>query len=901
MKVKIVQLILFSFLEITVFAQKPLIDSSVFKEWPRLNNPNISNNGKYVFYTIENKPRGAKTLVVTSTVNHWRVEILNAMSYPTQFTGNSKMIVFLKANDTLGILELGSKMLDFIPNVKLFKLPKRGAGQWIAYKRVKNGNEELVLLNLATREKEIYTGIINFFFSDDGKKLVMCNKSGGADNNRCKVSIINLLNRARKDIWVSDGESLASLHEPSFDSKNNQFAFVLEEKKDELIRYSCWYYKENNDSAINLINDSLRIQDKYYLRPEDIRGFNSVGDRLILELREREKQSSKRKMVKVDIWNYKDFVLQSRQLTQLHKTNSFLGLFRISNQECILLCDKNEIAFDNGGDYILVNNSKCDPSDPSEKDWNQDCLNTVYLVSIRDGQRILLKEKTSFAFNLSPNGKYVIYYDSKESDYYSYNISTKSFKNITQRIPSIWTPFANDFPNSKNVAGAPAGWIENDECVLLYDQNDLWKVDPNGINPPENLTNGYGKKNGIVFHLALENNWLQPIGKNEEIFFSAFDRLYKRNGFYKKKIDDKGDPILLTMEGCIYSIFENATFPVFFPKKANNAPIYLVQKQSTRSFPNYLCTRDFKSFNPLSNLQPQENYNWFTSELVTWQVTKERNAQGVLYKPDNFDCNKRYPIIFLYYEKKSVELNLYHVPRASSGAIDIPWFVSNGYLVFTPDIYYSTGKVGENVVQTIISAAEHLSRMPFVDGKRMGINGFSFGGYETNYLVAHTNIFAAACSASGLSNLISFYGMLMPQDGISRQTFSETGQIRMGHSLWERADLYIRNSPIFQVEDIGTPLLLMNNKDDVAVPYTQGVELFTALRRLKKKVWMLQYDNEGHQLGAEAAEDYHIRISQFFDHYLKGTPAPIWMTEGVNAKMKGIEDGLDLDLSGDQP
>jgi dipeptidyl aminopeptidase/acylaminoacyl peptidase len=293
----------------------------------------------------------------------------------------------------------------------------------------------------------------------------------------------------------------------------------------------------------------------------------------------------------------------------------------------------------------------------------------------------------------------------------------------------------------------------------------------------------------------------------------------------------------------------------------------------------------------LTDIQPQTAYNWMRSELIHWKTIDGTTSTGILYKPENFDPGKKYPIIFDYYERRSDELNLYIRPKASQDRINIAWYVSNGYLVCVPDIHYVRGEPGRSAYICIVSAARYLSKMPWVDGKKMGIQGHSFGGYETEFVVTHSTLFAAACAASGLSDLISWYGSV-PRSGNPKFS-SERQQDRMGATLWQIPDRYIDNSPIFKADKVSTPLLLMNNKGDGTVPFAQGVELFTALRRLGKRVWMLQYDGGGHsvQWGKDAM-DYSIRMAQFFDHYLKDAPAPKWMTRGIPAKMKGIDDGL---------
>jgi dipeptidyl aminopeptidase/acylaminoacyl peptidase len=219
--------------------------------------------------------------------------------------------------------------------------------------------------------------------------------------------------------------------------------------------------------------------------------------------------------------------------------------------------------------------------------------------------------------------------------------------------------------------------------------------------------------------------------------------------------------------------------------------------------------------------------------------------------------------------------------------------------VVTPDIHYKEGRPGESAFISVISCVQALCKMPWVDKRCIGIQGESFGGYETNYILAHTNMFAAAMSSAGVSDLVSSYGSILERDGESRQHIYELTQSRIGATLWDKPEVYIKNSPVFDVKKITTPLLMMNNKGDVQVPFSQGVEFFLALRRLRKSAWMLQYDNGNHSVFTEKEEnDYSIRLMQFFNHYLKHAPAPIWMTQGIPARLKQIESGYAYDPSG---
>ena len=286
-------------------------------------------------------------------------------------------------------------------------------------------------------------------------------------------------------------------------------------------------------------------------------------------------------------------------------------------------------------------------------------------------------------------------------------------------------------------------------------------------------------------------------------------------------------------------------------------------------------------------------------------MTDGNISQGILYKPENFDPHQKYPLIFDYYEKRSDELHEYIRPTWSGNRINIPYYVSNGYLVFVPDIYYKAGHNGEGVVNAVVSAAKYLSRLPYVDSTRLGLQGHSFGGWETNYLITHTqNIFAAACEASGVSDQISAYDQT-DDDGGPRQRFYETqsqgSPFGVNVTPWTRPELYSANSPVLSVGNVTTPLLMSHGDKDAAVPYAQALEMYLAMRRAGKKVWFLHYEHAGHNLSGNDAKDFTCRVKQFFDYYLKDFSPPLWMTEGLPPGKRGADNGLSLDKSGRLP
>jgi dipeptidyl aminopeptidase/acylaminoacyl peptidase len=305
----------------------------------------------------------------------------------------------------------------------------------------------------------------------------------------------------------------------------------------------------------------------------------------------------------------------------------------------------------------------------------------------------------------------------------------------------------------------------------------------------------------------------------------------------------------------------------------------------------------------LSSINPQQkDYNWGTAELFNWKAYNGKDATGIVYKPENFDPKKKYPMIVYFYEKLSDGLNSYHEPAPIRSAINVPYFVSNGYIIFMPDIEYKIGHPGQSAYDYIVSGARALVKKGWVDSTNMALQGHSWGGYQAAQVATMTKLFKAVWAGASVANMTSAYGGIRWESGVSRQFQYEKSQSRIGATLWEKLPLYLENSPLFHLDKVTAPMVIMANDADGAVPWYQGIEMFTALRRLGKKVWMFNYNGEGHGLSQrQDMKDYQIRMQQFFDYMLKGEKPAKWITEGVPAVKKGKDWGLELVDSGCHP
>jgi len=869
------------------FGQKPVIDSTVFGKWPDVILAQISNNGQYTCYTIDNMPAGSATLVIRAVSDDWQLKVPGASAINARFTDDSKHFVFSKGADSLGIVTLASHGIEYMGHISSFKLSDRG--NILAFK---NQDDELVVRDLSSAKDRHFAKVEGYWFSNNGGALLLAIK-GDTLTSPESLQWLTLDRGSADTIWRSKpGEKVDQV---CFDPTGSQLAFITGENNAKGVVRSLWRWKVRSGPADLVITDHTADFDAK-LAIGEIQSFTPGNTGILVTLNEKPNPQPKGDYVKVDVWSYSDAKLQSLQLNRAGSKN-YLFLADLKSGKLIRIQQENETTVGSAGSFILTVRRRGN-ADPSEQNWNPDFNGKAYLFSLKTGEKKALEKipvgsRSLITPALSASGKYVIWYDPGKRNYMSYSVASGTVKNMTNGVSARWT-IKTDEPDAKYMPIPVAGWLKDDQRVFLYDQNDIWQVDPSGHQSPVNITNGYGRKHHIVFRFLPVQSTNNVIENSQKAVLTAFNTDDKQKGFYSAGLKEHGDPRLLIMNDYAY-IQEG------LPVKARDTSVWIITRQSATQSWNFFCTSDFKTFRQLSAVSPEKQYNWLTAELLTWNTLDGKKCQGVLYKPENFDPCKKYPVIFLVYDHWSDELNYFKTPGPTPGEINVPYFVSNGYLVFLPDIHYRTGYIGESVLNSVVPAARYLAKKPWVNPGKMAITGHSFGSYETDYIITHTHIFAAACSASGAADLVSFYGVTW-FDGASIQAYFEQTGFRTGATLYDRPDLYIKNSPIFSVKNVSTPVLLMNNKLDESTPYAQGIEFFIALRRLGKKAWLLQYDDEGHNLlDPKPAADFTIRTKQFLDHYLKDAPAPKWMIEGIPARLKGIDDGLELEPPGVEP
>ncbi|WP_316789281.1 alpha/beta hydrolase family protein [Pedobacter frigoris] len=927
----------------STFAQKKPLNHTVYDSWESIASKKLSNNGVWAGYGISQQ-EGDGTLYLNNLTSGAKTKVNRAEN--VQFSSDSKFAVFSvkpfyatirqakikkkkpdeMTKDSLGIINLTSMSVVKIARVKSFKIPENGISL-LAYQlekpvdtakktpgnnsaapkkdsdiffaddetsSAKQEGTDLIFRNLVAGTERTFKYVTEYIFSKDGKQLAFA--CTGSKKDKAAQAGVFLLNTEKGTVkTLVNGKG--TFKGFTFDEESESLAFLGERspEKQEIKDYFVYYNSLSLDTAQILVdNDIPGLPAKWTVSADGRLTFSKDGNKLFFGLAPLKKPKDTTLIdfenAKLDVWSYKDDYLQPMQLKNADRESkrTYLSSIEIFNSDVkiVRLTDEklpDATLIDEGNSNVVL--ASTDFNNRVQSQWTGNSIRDFYLVDTKNGSKRKIIEGLSGMAFASPAGKYVIYFDKKTGNWFTYNILTAKVTQLNTGLNVKFVDEENDVPDEPSPYGV-AAWTEEDKSVLIYDRYDIWEFNPDGKGTPKNITNGYGRQSTVTFRYEKTDPESRFLSKKELIWLSAFNNTTKESGFYKTRIGDSKNPELIVMGKVKYSGLV----------KAKDAERYIFDKGSYIASPDVYVSVDLKTETKLSSTNPQQQgYNWGTSELVTWSTPKGYKSQGILYKPENFDPAKKYPMIVYFYEKLSEGLYSYQAPAPTPSRLNIPYFVSNGYLVFAPDISYEKGYPGKSAEEFINSGVESLKKNTWVDGTKIGIQGQSWGGYQVAHLITRTNMYAAAWAGAPVVNMTSAYGGIRWESGMNRQFQYEKTQSRIGATLWEKPELYIENSPLFALPKVNTPVVIMANDADGAVPWYQGIEMFTGLRRLGKPVWMLNYNNEAHNLvQRQNRKDIQIREQQFFDYYLKGAKAPVWMVTGIPATEKGKTWGFEL-------
>ena len=993
------------------FAQKKPLDHSVYDRWQSLGERLISNDGKWVVYTI-NVQEGDNELVIQSSDAKYKKTI--PRGYNAAISEDSRFAVFkirpgYKENrearikkkkpddmpkDSFAVVELGKDSVYKVAKVKTYKVPEKGTG-WVAYhlekkpepekpktpsadaihkktidslkrkidsllvvvsqpnvvsgKKKKIGSADdteqlvddseasiehspfttiddldaegdepagppapegtdLVVKNLLTGEEKTFPLVSEYYFDKKGKKLLLETTKNAKDSlSKVTVWLVDLGNLQKKAISTG-GNDFKNF---AFSEDGSQVAFVAERNakpKDLQKFYKLWYYKEGTDTA-TMIADKHSVGMKIGMSVSEYGtvNFSKSGNRLFFGTAAiqppRDTTLVDFESAKLDIWHYNDEYLQTVQLSRLQRDlqENFLAMYDLGSNTIRQLATKEiPVVFQtNEGDGDIVV-GVTDFGKRVQSQWTGSTLKDVYAINVTDGsKKLVVKDLNGLVTPqyLSPTGKYIMWYDRKAKNYFTWD--GQETKNITLNIKvPLWNE-ENDTPDLPGPYGVMA-WHEGDSAVYVYDRYNIWVVEPQNKRAPNKLFISTTVPNLTYRYIRVDPEE-RFISYDHSMFYRVFDKKKKTSTIVSKNLNDHSSLSFITQPS---GEFAYSTFI-----KAANAPVFVYSKENYISSPDIYVAKNEEASSKdaggwstggmnaikLSSLNPQQkDYNWGTAELIKWKAYNGKETEGIVYKPEDFDPKKKYPLICYFYETLSDGLYTYHAPSPTPSRLNIPFFVSRGYIVLAPDIHYGTGHPARDAYNHIVSGARALVKKGYIDSTRIGIQGQSWGGIQVAQLITMTKLFKAAWAGAPVANMTSAYGGIRWESGLNRQFQYEKSQSRIGATLWEKPNLYIENSPLFHLPKVTTPLVIMANDNDGAVPWYQGIELFTGLRRLGKKVWMLNYNGEAHNLVERRnRKDIQIREQQFFDWLLKDDIAPKWITEGVPAVKKGKDWGLE--------
>jgi dienelactone hydrolase len=569
------------------------------------------------------------------------------------------------------------------------------------------------------------------------------------------------------------------------------------------------------------------------------------------------------------IWHGQDSRLQSQQQVQEQrdKDYSYEAEYRPAERKFVRLAtdDLRYIDAAPKGRFAVGQDNRAYQLDTSLDGRG---FQDIYVVDMKTGQRTLALTKNRWYFGTLYDGSHFLYYD--DGHFHTYDMVTGKSVNITKDVPASFFDEDND-TNVVKPPDYPVGSTKDGQNVLLSDGWDVWCVPVSGAGKAVNLT-GNGAKDKIRYRRLRLDPEEKAVDLGQPQVFSVYGEWTKKAGFARL---DKGRTAPTTL------LWDDAGFGGL--AKARKAEVYVYTRDTSRDCPDYyVADATLGNGRRITEANPQQkDFLWTAGEiLLDYTSAKGDKLQGALFLPANFEKGKRYPTIVYYYEKMSQQLRRYAMPSANGFNKSV--YTSNGYAVLFPDITYKINDPGMSAVWCVLPAIDAAVAAGVVDRSKIGLQGHSWGGYQTAFLVTQAD-FAAAVAGAPLTNMISMYSSIYFNSGSANMAIFESSQGRFKGGYWDNLEAYQRNSPVYYAAQVKTPLIILHNDKDGAVDWNQGIEYYNTLRRMKKPVVMLQYVGENHGLQKPAnRKDYTVRMKEFFDHHLMGKPAPAWYTDGVS-------------------
>jgi len=884
---------LFLILSTALFAQKKKLEPEDYGQWQYISSTELSPDGQWFAYNISVED-GDGWLVIKevgtdsteehkfmhgvrpdfSQDNRWAVFQLGVSEDKKEKLEEQKKQVHLK----LGLMNLVSGKVDTFKNVQSYELSNNGEYLAMAkYKpeEVKTEGRDIILRNLQTGTNQLIGNVSEFAFNDEGNKLaVLLDASeelgNGAQLYDLESSRITVLDSDTtsysKLTWNEDGTALAFLkareNEDFKDPNHLVYAFRNVDKSTK---------KEIFDpTSVKTFPDSFRVVDYRDLRWSEDNQTVFFG---IKKWEPSEKEAPKDSTQKdlnadldpsnVEVWHWQDDDIQPKQelMAEENKKENYLSAWHLNNNKFVQLGSEKFEQVQLTGDQHHAVGYDPKPYEPTfEEEWKD-----VYVIDVTTGNARKILDRHEYV-QTSPDGEYIQYF--KDKNWWSYDISAKKHRNLTKNIDTRFQNFTNVNGREHRRPFGTGEWSEDDAWFIAYDQYNAYKVWADG-SKTNKLTSG--NEDNIRYRQVRFNYENDGIKKDESIYLSMFGDETKDRGYARLNKSDKAETL------------------IYQPKmitrlaKADSTENFVYEVQTATDSPDFFHVgRSFNNPVALTHTNPQQdNYYWSDDELITFTNENGEKLEGRLLYPANYDPDKTYPMITYIYEERSQTLHNYSMPSRKS-PYNFRRYSSEGYFVFQPDITYELSDPGMSAVESVVPAVQKVIDTGMINEDQVGLTGHSWGAYQTTFIVTQTNLFHSAVAGAPLTNMISMYNSIYWNSGTTDAKIFETSQGRFPDPWWKDWDNFVDNSPIFNMQQMNTPLLVAFGTDDGAVDFNQGVELYNTMRRMQNPFVMLVYEGANHWPAREENQiDYATRAFEWHEHYLLGKEPPKWITEGL--------------------
>ncbi len=828
--------------------------------WGTLKTLAISDNGSWVSYAMA-YPSEADTLFVSNT------QIEKKYTLPKAF--NSRFIqdnifAYRKSNNLI-LLDLSKGTETSITNVSNYEVTTNG-NYLITEELASNESKRLSIRNLQGKLLQSIDEVGQYVWNDAKTKILFT-----TTDSRPSVKIISLVIKPQVTlVYQNENEVYSALTwQENGDDVVLYQTSITNDKQSEVVYYNS---KENkchilNQTSLGFPKD-FRIDTNSHIRLK----LSTDASKVFFGIQSKLEKPDKENFEGVEIWNANDKMLYpDRKLRASVGNPQLLAVWWPKTGKIRTITSEEEswVMLTGNQQYAITANPL-----QYEPEYKLFADRDFYLTELATGNKIKLLEKQSGQqemIRVQPKGKYIVYF--REGNWWSYDTNQKKHKNITERLQSDWDNRKKDPGAEQNVWGL-AGFTSDYKSVLLYDYYDIWLIDLEGMKS-QRLTKGKETKTRFrikVSPIAYTNYSGLPdalINLNNTQIITSLNLHDGSNGFHELQSNKSIIP-LVTEQGASSRLFVS---------KNNQGFTYQIQRFDV---PPRLMFKEKDEVNHkiIYKSNPHhDKYFWGKSEMIHYKAPSGNELNGALFYPANYKSGVKYPMIVWIYDTVSRELNQYVNPTLCNPiGLNITNLTANGYFVLLPDIEFQKGSPGKSALNCVIAAVNEVIKMGCTEQGRIGLKGQSFGAYETNYIISQTNLFSAAVSGAGVSDVARHYFTLNKEDNKIDAWRYESQQYRMGKSFFDDPKGYLDNSPLMQAAGINTPLLTWAGLEDENVLPEQALTLYIALRRVNKKHIMLRYPNDGHIfVNTKNQIDLTNRIQQWFDHFLKKEPVFPWM------------------------